>query len=241
MRRHLIAFGMSVAGLATAALTQAAVAPFDYSYEGDAVPTASSPVWTQNYGGAGTSATVNSSILTLSTDAGTDLMYVVDPAAWSPDSDGTTVETRMKIDSQAGNLGAGDLTIVTGAQAWKFAFRTAGGGAITEVIGGGTFLTGDVGVNPTDGFHTYRFVISGQSGPAVLYIDGNTTPAYSWNGVSTGSSYLNFGDDLGDDAGVVQWDYVAWTNNGAFAPEVPEPSTLALAMLAAVSLMRRRR
>jgi MYXO-CTERM domain-containing protein len=39
--------------------------------------------------------------------------------------------------------------------------------------------------------------------------------------------------------GQIEWDYIQWTNDGAFAP-VPEPAALSLLGLGALALRRRR-
>lgn len=53
------------------------------------------------YSFSGTSASSDGQCLTISTSVGTDLAYRMDNATyWNADSNGTTVEVRLKIDSQ---------------------------------------------------------------------------------------------------------------------------------------------
>ncbi len=225
--------------IATAATVVALVAPsaeatiFTDSYEADALPTASTPAWTEFFN-QGTES-VAGGILTLSTAAGDDNLYRLGGGTgldWDPTGAGSTLEIRLKVDSQLGATGAGDFGILTGAKVWKFSFAT---NQINEVVAGGT-----VSMDTSAAFHVYRFTVAGTGGPLNLYVDGGGSPVATFAGGATGSNRLDWGDDLGADAGQVQWDYIRWTNLGAFAP-VPEPSVVWLAAVGLMTLIRARR
>lgn len=222
-----------------ASYAQSAVAPFAYGYEADAMPESSTPAWPHYFNG---DTSVSGGILTVTTPGthgGGDIDFVEfrqlggAGAPWETTGAGTTVEIRVKTDyNVSGHSWAGDIMIDTGVRRWQMLI---GEGYISDNVGGGDFA-----ITTNDAFHTYRFVVANEStGPLAIYVDGNTTPAHSWVGGASGYSELAFGD-LGNSAqGQVQWDYVRWTNAGAYAP-VPEPASLSLLALGALALRRRR-
>jgi len=233
----------AVAMLGSAAY--AAPAPFSYEYDGNALPPASTPAWAEVNTTAGASASVSGGILTTAT---TDLAdnieyYQSGPGAWNPTGAGTTVEARFKT-NHGSNGYAGTLEIITpgsGGVDGRWFFLLLGNRWFTELRGGGELDLNSVGVHAEDDFHTYRFTLADENvGPLQLYVDDGTTPAYSWNGSSSGGrNRLAFGDGHSAANGDIQWDYIQWTNEGAFAPVVPEPTMISLAGLSAVAMLRR--
>jgi hypothetical protein len=213
---------------------------FTSSYEGSALPddASSNPQWSKFLDSDGASSSVSGGILTISTTASESLAYRLfggSGNAWDPTGAGSTIEINLKVDSQDAGAGrAGDILIGTGTQEWLLRWGTT---VISEELGGGS-----VAMTTTDAFHTYRFTIPNDEGPLTLYVDGGTTPVMTWAGVDGTADRLDFGDTLDPgDGGTVQWDYIRWTNAGAIAPSVPEPTMLSLAALGGVFLLGRRR
>lgn len=243
MRKFMVTLGAAAIALG-ASYAQAALLPnMDYEYSGDALPESSSPAWSRYFDG---DVSVSGGILTVTTPGthgGSDIDYsetrIIGGTGqpWNPTGAGTTVEIRVKTDyNVSGHSWAGAIRIDTENRFW---WMLIGEGYITDNAGGG-----DLPIVTNDAFHTYRFVISNEAtGPLDLYVDGNTTPAHSWAGASTsGTSRIAFGDLGNAEQGQIQWDYIQWTNDGAFAPvAVPEPAALSLLGLGALTLIRRRK
>jgi hypothetical protein len=202
------------------------------SYEGDALPQASTPAWgvfLDDTAGAG--GVVSGGILTITTAPTQSLGYRLfsSPGGWDPTLGGTDIDIRMKVVSQAQGAGrAGDFLVATGTQAWLVRWGAAR--VSEELLGGGFDL------DTTDAFHTYRLSVAGTEGPLNIYVDGAAVPSVSLPGVDSTANRLDFGDQLDGDGGVVQWDYIRWTNN-----EVPEPASLSVLVLGGCALRRTRR
>jgi hypothetical protein len=231
--------------IAASAALVALVAPyseaqvFTASYEGDALPQASVPPWDRVFNEG--SESVSGGILTVSTPSGSaSQAYYLNGGsglAWDPTGGlGSTIDLRLKVDSQDGGVGtagACNFVIATGSQAW---IMQIGSNVIGEKLAGGPTPT----IDTTDAFHVYRFTVDGVGGPLNLYVDGGQSPLATWAGVGSGTDALRFGDDQSSVGGQVQCDYIRWTNAGAFAP-VPEPSLLSLAGIGCMSMLRKRR
>jgi MYXO-CTERM domain-containing protein len=219
-----------------ASYVQSALLPdMDYEYDGVAVPESSTPAWARYYDGDYSASGGILTVTTPGTHGGSDPGYLEfqQTGSWSPSGAGTTVEVRLKTIYNGPNGWAGGMAISTGTEAWPIFI---GGGFIT-VSGGGT---GDLAINTSDAFHTLRFTTDETSGDVNLYVDGNTTPAHTWGSSASGSNVLAFGVTNGvQTGGQIEWDYIQWTNDGAFAP-VPEPAALSLLGLGALALRRRR-
>jgi hypothetical protein len=93
-------------------------------------------------------------------------------------------------------------------------------------------------------FHTYRITTTSGAGNVYLYIDDNPVPAASGSldgfGTAGGPAGLFFGDLTGGSTADWTIDYVRWTNTGAFAA-VPEPASIALALVGLPLVLRRTR
>jgi hypothetical protein len=94
-------------------------------------------------------------------------------------------------------------------------------------------------------WHTYRFTMDYSEPVAVktLYLDDDPTPILvitSDYEYSTTATYIGFGDINGVSAGVMDVEYVRWTNEGVFPP-VPEPTSMALLGLGGLSCVLFRR
>lgn len=197
------------------ALSAAAVIPWGstakalISYEGDVLPQNSTPAWSvflDDTGGTGGS--VSGGILTTTTAAANQSLgyrlWGGSPGGWNPTAAGSIVDVRVKVVSQAPGAGrAADFLIATGSKAWLVRW---GESRISEELFGGGF-----DFNTTDAFHTYRFGVTGLDGPLNIYVDGDTSPSVTFDGLaSTTPSRLDFGDQLDGDGGTVQWDYIRW-------------------------------
>jgi len=221
-------------------------------YLGDVMPDSASPAWTQsiNWGYQPTHGYVSSDgdILTQSTwtPAGT-ASFAMGPTAWQGDTD-STVEFRIKIDDVAdGQTYASQMLIgfPRGANAdrrWELAFKQNG---VDAGVGASETYAADLSM-----WHTFRALIYATDatypgGIMEIYdLDSAdpTTPVLTDN-AAPGLTYANltFGDLFsGSIGGTTNWDYVAWTNAGAFVP-VPEPTLMALLGMGTLALLRRRR
>jgi len=222
---------------------QAAELPFTASYEADLAPedALSNPQWQKYFLGTGTVAGGLLTVTTNSAAAGDEkfLEYRLDGGgAWNPTGLGTTVEFSFKTNYNDPSGWGGALLIGTGTRLWILRIGT---NFISDALAGGDFhLPSNLGFDSST-FHTYRLTTAGDSGPLNLYVDGSPTPATSFAGIAAGTNRLAFGDLGGNEGGEVVWDYLRWTNTGAIAPEVPEPSMLSLAGVASVALLRKRR
>jgi hypothetical protein len=211
---------------AKAELVQQDSSSFTYRYEMDVLPTANGDFTA----GDGADGTVAGGILSMSTG------YYHNAATWPGlfnTTDGWTVETRLQIVSSAGSRGAfnfvggngstvkeADLGIGATGQNWD---------AWGSVAVGGT-------VDNTNGFHTFRVALLPGSDTYNIWRDGtllNPTPL-----TNAGFNDVNmyFGDSGGSFAGSWKMDYVRYTA-GAFAPVVPEPSSLVLVISGLVGLL----
>lgn len=239
MRGLMFTLGAAVIAMGASYAQSALLPNMDYEYSGDALPTASTPAWSVAGQTGSASQSASGGILTVTGTTGTDTLvnriWGGTGLEWDPDATGSTLELRLKVDSVAsGSSYAGSIGIRTGANIWLFSFGTS---QLVEVTAGQS-----ASVVTDDAFHTYRMTIAGTAGPLNVYVDGNTTPLASFTGVANSVNLLDFGDNLDSEAGVVQWDYIQWTNDGVFAPvAVPEPAALSLLVLGALAIRRSRR
>lgn len=200
-------------------------AAFTFSYEADYLPQSplTAPQWAKvldsDEAGPNTSESVSGGILTTYTANKADyLEYRMDGGAglnWNPTGAGSTLEVRLKTDFNASGADwAGNLVIGTGSRAWTLGIGT---NYISNYGGGG-----DLVMPTSDKFHTYRFTIGNEvDGPLALYVDGASTPSKVWSGTASTTNRIGFGDATdANEGGQIQWDYLRWTNNGRFAPEV---------------------
>jgi len=138
---------------------------------------------------------------------------------------GTTIEFSLKVDSlDSTSTVATAFSLSNGSNAWSFSFGT--GQITTSPSTSGSpysFIT-------NTGFNTYRITLD-TGGKVSLYINGSPTPVIS-NFAGGGSSLnqIQFGDTSNTFGGTVEWGYIAFTNEGAFAP-VPEPSAMGFVLI----------
>lgn len=229
------------AGLARADqnITNNSVA-WTYTYEGNYLPgnPLSDPAWTSPFPpSGGASESVFGGILTVSTpDVSENIAYRQTGGTgnpWDPTAAGSTIEARLKVDSLGtGSAWAQSLMVRTGSRMYWLAFGT---NVVQDPAAGGFAF-----INTTDGFHDYRFTVSGLAGIGSLYLDGSQTPLFTTTGIADSANVLDFGDVTGIyDGGTVRWDYIRWTNAGAFS--IPEPSAVMMLALGGTLLLRAQR
>lgn len=213
-------FNYIIAATATALVLivpSAQATDFTDSYQADDLPQSASttPSWVKMHDDTGgTGESVADSILAVKTALSENIVYRLTGGtglAWDPTEVGSTVEMRLKVDIQNGSAGAGSFEIRSGRQLWGIVFYL---NAVGIQIGKGKPVLMDT----TDGFHVYRFTLAGNGGPLKLYVDGGESPVASWEGVEDTATLLDFGATITDVNGEVQWDYIRWTNQGAFEP-----------------------
>lgn len=203
---------------------------------------------------AGNSPTLGSDGLTMTTSARSESSYYVndstDPTdpndglwyhAGFPKATGFTIEGKVKIVSQV------DAPLVQGVCGLYGTATDASspGGYLHIMASGqmwGNFATPygkSLGSADNLGaFHVFRMAFDPVTDTFTAWRDGellDTGLASCWALTDT-SPTLIFGDASGADAGVQTWEYLRITH-GAFAPSVPEPSTLALLCLGLAGLL----
>lgn len=204
------------------------------SYDGDFLPNngSSDPAWSTFFVGAGASGTVGGGILTL-TNGGASITYAEmnNTSYWNGGSGGTfdnTIEFKMRGQNAQSNADwTGRFFFGDGVNRWFFSFDDN-----RVRINGSPFYLIDTTI-----FHTYRIVESNSL--VSLYVDqigNNSTPVLSGvAGSAVAQNFIYFGHDGTALKGRTEWDYVRWTNAGAFT--VPEPGAFTL-ILAALALLR---
>lgn len=230
-----IVYGL-LAGIAS--IPAANAAWYSASYEADYAPenAMTSPQWEKYFSGTGVAS---GGFLTVTTTA-------VDPwleyrlpggGAWTPTGAGSTVEVSFKTNVTNGSGWGGSFQIASGTRRWSFRVGTNW----VSCEGSGDFsLPGGLGIDSST-FHTYRFTTADDTSPLQMYVDGSATPAASFPGLAGSGNQLAFGDLGNPEDGELVWDYIRWTNAGAFAPGVPEPGILSLTAIGVAGLLRRNR
>lgn len=237
----MIVMAAAAVGMA-GSVAYAAPAPFTYSYEGDLAPEdgGSSPQWQKYFDGVGSVAGGHLTVTTPITPGATNdhyLEYRLDGGgAWNPTGLGTTIEVSFKTNYNNDSGWAGSFLLGTGQRLWPVRVGTN-----FISIGGDDFhLPSSLGIDSST-FHTYRFTTENDNGDLKLYVDGSAAAVHTFSlGGASPTVRLAFGDLGGPEDGQIEWDYLRWTNEGAFAPVVPEPGTLSLAMIGLAGLVRRR-
>lgn len=191
---------------------------------------ATNPTWVRGVSGSGQtlddSTAGDPAIFTTTNSAGFNFVNT-DPTdnAFGPSTgDGITVEFRTRVASQLGTAGAGGLTVRGSVSNKRYPIVLTETGV--KFFEAGTEYTMDTSV-----FNDFRLTFDDAgTGGALLYVNGGTTPVLTQTVAgSTGlANDLRIGDMSGGDniAGVTEWEYVRWTNEGQFSP-IPEPSSFA--------------
>lgn len=215
---------------AKADLTKQDSSAFTYKYEMDDDPGTTAD-WTANGGGT---HGVSGGILTV--DSTNSNMYYMNTGTWAGlfnDTDGWTLEARVKVLSQApgvhGALGFNQGTATTDEPE----FGIATDAVVWNQLG--TFSQLGPTADNTNGFHVYRIAQLAGTTTFNVWRDGvllNAAPLTTNNGID---ERLYFPDGGGNWGGSEQIDYLRYTA-GAFAP-VPEPGGLVLAGSALLALL----
>lgn len=215
---------------------------FDFVYDGSALPQQSTPPWVSS--SSAITAQVNDGIFTLTTGGSNQRYYHINhstsPEVWNGGSMlGTTVEFSMRVIESTGNRSAAAVTIGGTSRYFIFNFTDS------KIFAGNT-----ISPNPslyydfdtTEAFNTYRIVV--KDNLASLYINNSTEALISDYGGAAHSSLntIRFGSASPEVSGTTEWDYVAFTNKGGFAP-IPEPrhAVAWAAVLAIVGVLWKRR
>ena len=187
-------------------------------YNANALPDASTPVWTKS--GVGGSESVSNGILTTDGTLTSDLKYIITDGALS-NSIGSTIEGRIKIVT-----GYNSSTPVAEQVALEVFDGTKG--AILVVGDGGIYTVNSISqigesygfipvVSTTDDYHTYRMTLKGTV--VKVYMDGVLRIT------DTAHDLKDTGDIVFGDIGTAnpgdheeKWDYVKYWRTGAFAP-----------------------
>lgn len=210
---------------------------WDYAYTGDAVPTASSPAWTT--AGSG-SFSASGGILTVDTTTDDGRYFQINTGTeWNPTPSGTAyVQFKVKVNSENGNFAGG---LYVGGQGRSINMNIGADGGFSGVFDNSeTNIVNNLDVTQ---YHTYRvaFRPDVSENSYTLWIDDMTPANYVASGtLYSGSGYMYFGDGGGSQQGSMDWDYIAWNNNGA-PVAVPEPAALSLLGLAGLLGLRRQR
>lgn len=153
---------------------------------------------------------------------------------------GASLEARLKVNDPG--VGANGQWIVMRDNNNVVTLRFFG--AQLQIDIDGTFAFQTVAVDPLQ-WHTYRVAAATGAGNAQLYIDDvpATLDHNTMGAAAYGAWPLYFGDVTASDGENCDWsfDYLRWTTQGAFAPEVPEPACLAFAAFAVTMGLTRRR
>lgn len=236
-----LALGM-LTGVASLSAVYAAPAPFTASYEADYTPEdpLTSPQWQKYFLGTGVASGGYLTVTTNDAAPAGDEHYLEyrlpGGGAWNPTGAGSTLEFSFKTNVVNASAWGGSFQIATGSR--RFSFRLGTNWVSCE--GSPDFhLPTNLGIDSST-FHTYRFTTVDDTSPLQMYVDGSAAPVASFAGLAGSGNQLAFGDLGNPEDGELVWDYIRWTNAGAFAPAVPEPATLSLAAMGFACVLRRR-
>ncbi|HEY5924458.1 MAG TPA: hypothetical protein VIV11_22425 [Kofleriaceae bacterium] len=179
------------------------------------LPTQWTPPFTIASGGTSTVATASTSdglfrLVSGPTSVDALSYQLNNSSSWNGLGD-STVETSLRIAGGGETSTAQTLRLLTGVRDIQLHFRTTG----ISLQGGSSYSI------DTTVFHVYRVVV--RAGIFVeVYVDGGPTPVLTR--IETAGTTLNrlrFGDVTASGFGDVYWDYIRWTNTGAYAPNPP--------------------
>lgn len=235
-------FVLSLGALACACMAQlGASVIYTSTYDGSALPTASSPAWYQDAQGDWSASTSNG-VLSASTmpNAGWLLYWAIgtnDGDPWGTSSvwntSVATVDFRVKVLDTVSDPGKPSgfwiqLTDLS-SRFWNFYVGE-------NTLYSNNAVTGDtisvdlasLGIN-TAAFNDYRIAMS--NGVASVYVNGRQTPLFdSVSGVSfVTRTAMIFGDAASFESAAYELDYLNWSNTTAeFSAPIPEAGTMAL-------------
>ncbi len=190
---------------------------FSYVYDGSALPLSTD--WRMPLGNG--SASSDGNTFTITTTASENRYYLMtaddESSSWDATvSDGSTIEFCSRIISEHSSSTAGSvtLTVSNGSRNFSFSLWKDKVGINGDPA---TFQTVD-----TTQENVFRLLLSGTGATATMsvYLNGQTTPIIS-NYTSLSANANNriyFGDPSGAFGGASQWRYIAFTNEGAYAP-----------------------
>jgi hypothetical protein len=215
------------------------------TYEGDVFPSASTPVWSiyANSGSWNGNTTNNPGNWTQNTLVGSAGAWQVSTGFDNALSTGRTVEANLKlgINPSFPNAASGvvDLLVFGGSRYMQFTFSE------NSVSMKGASTSSAI-VDMLSDFNTVRATYDSTLSTDAwkLYLNSNATPIISSGsdlGVGLGSPFyaVVFGDpSTSGIGGQSQWNYISWTDTGAYA--VPEPAVSSLLIGAAGAIFAAR-
>ncbi len=216
-----------VSGLCCAALSSTAMGAlistdvdFTTVYTATVVPNSATPKWTLNLSQG--SASVAGGVLVMNTPQSSGRYYSLSEETWDGGTaTGSTIEFSLKVISTAegATAGATQFMFSTGSKLYTFNFSETG---VATQTGGYS-----VSYDTTSDFTVYRITLS-EGGIASLYANHSSTPLIAdYSGSDNSNNKISFGDSSNSIGGISHWEYVAFTNQGSFAP-IPEPTSVSL-------------
>ena len=204
-------------------------------YEGDYYPNDSQsvPAWTTWYTSGGTNWLSGAGTLVISNWGNAPFAYAeMDNLGWWNASTPSTVEVKARFTDYTPNPSAYSLGEVGMIDGTTYFHLTFWGGSVKFDD------SSNFSVDTTGGFHTYRMTLSNHT--ASLYVDNSSIAALTSLGQSIAANRIFWGDASGSGgAGMSEWDYVRFTNDGSFVPiSVPEPSVAALVLFGTLAGFR---
>jgi hypothetical protein len=201
------------------------------TYEGGVFPSASTPVWSI-YANSGSWTANNSTpgIFTQDTYIGSAGAWQVSAGFDNPLSTKRTVEAKLKVGSNENYPNAADgvvTLLVFGGNRYMVIYIG------TDSISMGGTSTASASVDMLSDFNTIRVTYDSTRPTDAwrLYLNSDSAPIISSGsdlGAPLGSPFyaVVFGDPTtAGIGGESQWDYISWTDTGAFAPGVPWSGT----------------
>ena len=208
-----------------------------FNWDGNVLPTQATPPF-DNFGTAFTTDGFTS-IAPAGGGAG------MSDAAWAGGNLGagpaSTLEFRVRVLAQGSQPDTYGAALFAGWNGVRFnVFLNALDTPFVDFGGSGPSLTNTYEIDTAD-WHTYRMVFTpGGSEMVSLYIDDVFRLSTSGGpGFANAVQFANYTGWVSASASS-EWDYIRWTNAGAFAP-VPEPSTFALLGAVGVAALAFRR
>lgn len=198
---------------------------FPVVLDGSTLPGEATPSWSTLSTG-GTIESVDDTLI-FKTPVPDGIYFQMNGPHWNgqkSDHGASTIELRLRVrggdpEYPVGDQGAFNLVVATGNEFFIFQFSET---HVREVIYNVVHP-----FDTTSDFNTYRITTEG--GRATLYINGEVTNIENTEGLESSGNYIYFGDGSSAIGGITELQYLAFTNEGAFAPDpIPEPASFAL-------------
>lgn len=192
---------------------------YKYEFDGNCIPDEADPIWKSPWQKFQESYAVNGVYkMTVPKEKGGHIWIIQQPA-WNGMNTDSTVEFRVFILSGEKSAITSRFLISNGSRNWILLLRNGDGKDFLENSTPGKKHNQLIEV-PND-FFTVRICIKDNN--AFVYINNQPEPVISnWKGYHTKKdNHLYFGNGTTNpdiEWGTTVWDYIRWTNNGAFLP-----------------------